>query len=149
MAVLSFQETPPSMCPYLILAGVPQTINVSNSWRAKIIEACEAASSAADNTAFFNDSTDGVSCETKQSFDQICDYLIGKKISYLILIQITIQRMFGIRLRVDHLWHHLEIMYLIHSYCRWQKDCQGQLSVCPIMLLTPSCLLLRQVMLPE
>ena len=119
MAVLSFQETPTGMCPYLILADVLQSINDSSSWRVEIIAACEAAASAASNTTFFNDSTDVVSCETKQSFDQICGYLSGKTFSYLILIQITMQRMLGIRLQLDHLWHHLEIMYLIHGYCRW------------------------------
>ena len=57
---------------------MPQTINYSNSWRAEIIKECDAATSAAGSTVFLNYSTDGVACETKQSFDQICDYLSGK-----------------------------------------------------------------------
>ena len=38
ICVISFQQTPPGTCPYLILCGLPQSINHNNDWTDGIIK---------------------------------------------------------------------------------------------------------------
>ena len=40
ISVASFQLTPTGMCPYLILVGIPQTINDRNKWGEEMLTAC-------------------------------------------------------------------------------------------------------------
>lgn len=78
IAVVSFQHTPPGICPYFVLAGLPQTINDSNSWGSEVLEACVNAASTDGNAVVLNESTDGVSCETKWNYTQVTKFLAGK-----------------------------------------------------------------------
>jgi hypothetical protein len=78
VAVVSFQNTPIGMCPYMILAGCPQTINHSNSWGGEVLKACVAAADMAQNCVLLNQSTDGVSVEVKWNYELTVDYLSGK-----------------------------------------------------------------------
>ena len=43
VAVLTFQRSPPGMCPYFVLAGRPQTVNETSGYGAEIIEVCKEA----------------------------------------------------------------------------------------------------------
>jgi hypothetical protein len=43
VAVVSFQDTPSGMCPYIIVAALPQTNNAVNDWGMEIIQACTSA----------------------------------------------------------------------------------------------------------
>ena len=38
ICVISFQQTPPGICPYLILCGLPQSTNHNNDWTDGIIK---------------------------------------------------------------------------------------------------------------
>ena len=76
--VLSFQSTPPGVCPYLVLCARPQTINESSDYASRIIALCVDAAKKAGNAVLLNYSTDGVSCEVQDNYDQICKYLSGK-----------------------------------------------------------------------
>ena len=78
IAVASFQNTPPDLSPSFILAGLPQTINDSNSWGANVLKACVEAAEEDGNVVVLNESTDGVSCETQWNYTQNIDYLNGK-----------------------------------------------------------------------
>jgi hypothetical protein len=77
-AILSFQQTPIGVSPYLIFAGVPQTINENNSFASDILATVTKAADMIGNVAVLNDSTDGVSCEVKSNYDQIGKYLKGE-----------------------------------------------------------------------
>ena len=55
-AVLSSQEPPPGMCPYVCVAGVPQTINASNNFGTDVIEACKEAAKQVGNLTVSNSS---------------------------------------------------------------------------------------------
>lgn len=61
IAVVSFQQTPPGITPYLIVKAVPQTVNESNSFVYDVMSQCVLAAEQAGNTSLLNDSTDGVS----------------------------------------------------------------------------------------
>jgi len=78
MAVLSFQQTPVGISPYLILCGVPQTINESNSFATNTLATCSKAADLIGNVAMLNDSTDGVSCEVQSNFNKVCKYIKGE-----------------------------------------------------------------------
>ncbi len=78
MALISLQDTPPDILPYMLATGIPQTINHSNQWGAEVAEACISAASEAENTVVLNTSTDGVSCEVKWNYEQLLSYLQGK-----------------------------------------------------------------------
>ncbi len=60
IAAMSIQNTPPDMSPALILAGLPQTINDSNSWGANILKVCVEAAEDDSNLVVLNATTDGV-----------------------------------------------------------------------------------------
>lgn len=77
-AVMSFQHSPAGMCPYVILAGLPQTLNMSNSFAHDVMDACVIAAKNVGNAVILNDSTDGVSCEKASNFDQQRRYLLGE-----------------------------------------------------------------------
>eukprot|EP00956_Cyclotella_meneghiniana_P010341 scaffold14318_cov102-Cyclotella_meneghiniana.AAC.1 len=77
-AILSFQQTPIGVPPYLIFSGVPQTINENNSFASDILTTVTKAADMIGNVAVLNDSTDGVSCEVKSNYDQIGKYLTGE-----------------------------------------------------------------------
>jgi len=77
LAVLSFQQTPPGVSPYLILCGVPQTINENNTFATDTMATCEKAAESIGNVAVLNSSTDGVSCEVHSNFSQVCRYIMG------------------------------------------------------------------------
>ena len=38
VAVLTFQRSPPGMCPYFVLAGHPQTVNETSGYGAEILK---------------------------------------------------------------------------------------------------------------
>ncbi len=85
VAVISFQHTPPGMCPYLIVGGIPQTNNDTNSWGSDVVEACVKAASTLKNAVLLNEATDGVSVETKKNYSRIIDYLSANS-SVLVLV---------------------------------------------------------------
>ena len=78
VAVICFQRTPPTMCPYLVLVGQPQSINLNSTFGSMVISLCESAAEKSGNTVVLNQSTDGVSCEVEYNLDMICGYLQGK-----------------------------------------------------------------------
>ena len=58
---VSFHKTPPVMCPYFLVAIIPQKINENNDWGSAILNACVAATEYDSNADIVNTSTDGVS----------------------------------------------------------------------------------------
>ena len=78
IAIVNFQDTPTGMSPSVILAGLNQTINHSNNWGAQVLAACVSAAASDHNAVVLNESTDGVSCETKWNYTQIIKYLGGE-----------------------------------------------------------------------
>ena len=76
--VVSFQNTPVEMCPYLVLAVNPQTVNASNTWGSDVLSACTAAAAADGNAVVLNKSTDGVSCEMPLNFNLLMSHLKGE-----------------------------------------------------------------------
>jgi len=60
VAVLSFQEAPPGMCPYVVLAGIPQITNENNDFAEVGMDACKEAAKQIGNLIIVNTSTDGV-----------------------------------------------------------------------------------------
>jgi hypothetical protein len=66
VAVVSFQDTPLGMCPYIIAGALPQTNNAVNDWGMGIIKACTSAAAEAKNAVLLNVATDGVKSETCQ-----------------------------------------------------------------------------------
>ena len=76
-AVLSFQEPPPGMYPYVCMAGLPQTINASNNFGIEVIDACKEAAKQVDNLTILNSSTDGEDYEVQFNKDLTCAYLRG------------------------------------------------------------------------
>ncbi len=70
VAVLSFQFTPPGFPPYLILVGQTQSINHSNSFASDVMSLCVQAAKNDGNAVILNESTDGVSCESKANIEQ-------------------------------------------------------------------------------
>lgn len=77
VAVVSFQNNPPGMCPYFTVGALPQSNNDVNDWGAGIIDACTSAADEAKNAVLLNVATDGVSCETAQNLRQVCGFLTG------------------------------------------------------------------------
>ena len=78
IAVVSFQTAAAGTCPYFALVGLPQTINESNDFGATVLEACTTAAKNDGNAVLLNESTDGVSCETKWNLSVALLYLDGK-----------------------------------------------------------------------
>lgn len=78
MAVVSFQKVPPGMSPYLMLAGLPQTVNDSNDWGKGVMATAAESAKNAGNAVVLNHSTDGVSCEVQWNFDTLKLFLQGK-----------------------------------------------------------------------
>ena len=79
VAVLSFQEAPPGMCPYVVLAGIPQTTNENNDFAEVCINACKAAAKQVGKLTIVNTSTDGVACEVEGNKKLTCAYLRGEE----------------------------------------------------------------------
>jgi len=77
VAVVSFQDTPLGMCPYLVLAGNAQTMNESNDFGKRIIKLCQQASVQVGNCIVLNQSTDGVSCEVEWNKQSVLNFLAG------------------------------------------------------------------------
>ena len=77
VAVVSFQDTPVGMCPYLVLAGNAQTVNERNDFGKRIMKLCQQASQSVGNCVVLNQSTDGVSCEVECNKQTILDFLSG------------------------------------------------------------------------
>jgi hypothetical protein len=63
IAVVSFQQPPPGVSPYLIMSASPQTINDNNTFTTDIMSICANAAKSIGNVDVLNDTTDGVSCE--------------------------------------------------------------------------------------
>lgn len=78
VAVISFQDTPPGFAPYLIATALPQTLNENNSFKEDVMSVCIEAAAEVGNAVVLNDSTDGVSCEVQDNFQQQCKYLTGQ-----------------------------------------------------------------------
>jgi len=78
VAVVSFQNTPPGMTPYLVVAALPQTLNDNNPWGSQVVAACEKAATEAKNAVLLNEATDGVSCETRKNYDRVVGSMNGK-----------------------------------------------------------------------
>ena len=79
VAILSFQEVAPGTCPYVCLLGMPQSINASNDFGSKVMDACKAGAKKAGNVAVLNTSTDGVASEVQWNLKVTQDYLDKKK----------------------------------------------------------------------
>lgn len=77
VAVVSFQNTPPGMCPYFTVGALPQSNNDVNDWGKDVIDACTSAANEAKNAVLLNEATDGVSCETSQNLRQVYAFLSG------------------------------------------------------------------------
>ena len=67
--VVSFQNTPKGIPPYLTLAGHSQTTNEQNPFALMVVEACEMAALKYGNAVLLNESTDDVAC--KLQFNKI------------------------------------------------------------------------------
>lgn len=78
MAMLSFQQILVGISLYLILCGVPQTINESNSLTTDTLATCSKAADMIGNVAMLNDSTDGVSCKVQANFNKVSKYIKGE-----------------------------------------------------------------------
>lgn len=78
LSIGSFQQTPQGISPYLVLNGLPQSINENNDFPSVCIQACIEAAKAMKNVAFLNSSTDGVSCEVQNNLQLTLKYLHGK-----------------------------------------------------------------------
>ena len=72
------------MCPYFVLTGHPQTLNESNDFGQRVLEACDAAAKKDGKAALLNVSTDGVSCEVQSNLLLTIRYLNGE-INYVAL----------------------------------------------------------------
>ena len=79
VAVLSFQEAPPKMCPYVALAGIPQTTNGNNDFAEVCMDACKEAAKQVGKLTIVNTSTDGVACEVEGNKKLTCAYLRGEE----------------------------------------------------------------------
>ncbi len=77
IAVIASQNTPKGMCPNFTLAGLPQTVNESNTFGEYILDACLAAAETVGNVAILNQTTDGVSCEVQWNLTRTKSYLEG------------------------------------------------------------------------
>jgi len=81
-AVLSFQGTPPKMCPYIMLAGLPQKVNENNDFGQLVVDACLIVEKDDGNVVLLNQTTDGVSCEVQWNLKVARRYLLGE-INYM------------------------------------------------------------------
>lgn len=90
IAVVSFQQTPPEVSPYLILSALSQNINKNNAFITDIMSTCAKAAKSIGNVAVLNNATDGVSCKVKSNFNQMCEYLAGRSNQPPFWILITI-----------------------------------------------------------
>lgn len=77
VCVISFQDTPPSICPYITLVGRPQTINENNDFGKVVMEACVTACNDDGNAAVLNTTTDGVSSEVQWNLRVMTGFLSG------------------------------------------------------------------------
>ena len=65
VVVVSFQNTPKGILPYLTLAGQSQTTNEQNPFALMVVEACEMAAFKYGNAVLLNESTDYVACKVQ------------------------------------------------------------------------------------
>lgn len=79
VCVISFQDTPPGICPYFPLVGRPQAVNENSSFGDDVLEACVLAAQEDGNAVVLNTSTDGVSTEVKWNLRVTLDFLLGKR----------------------------------------------------------------------
>lgn len=75
--VVSFQNTPVGMCPYLVVAGNAQTVNESNLFGKRMVTLSQEVTKSIRNSAVLNQTTDGVSCEVQWNMQTLLDYLDG------------------------------------------------------------------------
>jgi len=79
VVVLSFQEPPQGMCPYVVLAGSPQTIDENNDFAEMCIDPCKEAVKQVGKLTIVNTSNDGVACEVEGNKKLTCAYLQGEE----------------------------------------------------------------------
>jgi hypothetical protein len=65
VCVISFQDTPPEMCPYFTLVGRPQTINENNDFGKIVMDACVTACNKGGGSVVLNTTTDGVASKVQ------------------------------------------------------------------------------------
>ena len=75
VVVVSFQNAPKGMPPFLTLAGHPQTTNENNQFSLIVVEACEISATKDGNSIFLNESTDGFACEVQFNKTLTISYL--------------------------------------------------------------------------
>eukprot|EP00957_Ditylum_brightwellii_P197062 15012861-Ditylum_brightwellii.AAC.1 len=63
VVVVSFQNTPSRMTPFLTLDGNPQTTNEQSQFELMVIESCSIAAMKDSNAILLNESKYGISCE--------------------------------------------------------------------------------------
>lgn len=78
IAVPLFQDKPPGISPYMILAGCSQTMHESNSFAPDIMSVSAETCKLAGNEVLTGDLTDGVSCETQSNVEQEKKILRGE-----------------------------------------------------------------------
>ena len=61
--VISYQKTPPNMCPYVMLCGLSQSMNENNRFGQFVIDTSNNAAKEAENVIVLNQILDGVSCK--------------------------------------------------------------------------------------
>eukprot|EP00957_Ditylum_brightwellii_P090322 6878832-Ditylum_brightwellii.AAC.1 len=91
IAVVSFQQVPVGISPYLVLVGQHQTTNENNDFNARVMNACAKFVEKTLNSELLNYAdivpscpasccqVDGVSCDTEDVWLSLCKYLSSKK----------------------------------------------------------------------
>ena len=78
IAVISFQNIPKHISPMAIVAARPQGNNETSSFTKDVCEAASLVVKDLDNVRFTNFTTDGVSVETYDILQTLCQFLDGK-----------------------------------------------------------------------
>ncbi len=77
VCVISFQDTPPGMCPYTTLVGRPQTVNENNDFGKIVMDAFVTACNEDGSSVVLNTTTDGVASKVQWNLRVMVGFLSG------------------------------------------------------------------------
>jgi hypothetical protein len=77
VCVISFQDTPPGMCPYFTLAGRPQTVNENIEFGKIVMDTCVTACNEDGSSVVLNMTTDGVASKVQWNICVMVGFLSG------------------------------------------------------------------------
>ena len=116
VVVVSFQNAPKGMPPFLTLAGHPQTTNEKNQFALMVVEACEMDSMKDRNSVLLNKSKDGVVCEVKFKKTLTMSYLGGgNKYLHMPNSNHNFRRTAEVRWLAAHQMHQSKHLWLVHK----------------------------------